>query len=178
MRRFEPSKAHFYLGKTEVPGGVTLRGRMVPPPIGVQKPLKIQFWGLTNVSFTEGKRTSVANGPFWASSDCKRYQTRLVNSTAVFSFKMDIGVVMTCVNFSFYRVSCYQLPFGAEPVSSFWFRRASVFCFESDSSTAYLLQFRFSCGHIIHWWHFEVKAWLTRGRSAHFRTNFINFDVD
>ena len=105
----------------------------------------------------------------------KTLQSRLVNSTAVFSFKMDIGVVMTCVNFSFYRVCCHQLPFGAEPVSSFWYRRASVFCFESDSWAAYMLQIRFSCGHIIHWWHFEVKAWLTRGRSVPFSNDFHKF---
>ena len=92
---------------------------MVTPPIGVQFPLKIHFWGLANVSFTKGKRTSVPNGPFWASIDWKRYQNRLVHSTAVFSFKVDNGGLLTCVNSSFFPIFRFQWLHGRNMCCSF-----------------------------------------------------------
>ena len=95
-----------------LPGGKLWDAAGLPPPIGVQFPLKIHFWGLTNVSFTKGKRTSVANGRFWASIDWKRYKNGVVNSTAVFSFKMDNGGILTCLNSSFFSISRISSPHG------------------------------------------------------------------
>ena len=95
-----------------LPGGRLCTGPWLPAPIGVQKPLKIHFWGLANVSFTKGKRTSVANGPFWASIDWKRCKNSVVNSSAVFSFKMDNGGILTCLNSSFFSISRISAPHG------------------------------------------------------------------
>ena len=52
-----------------------------------------------------------------------------------------------------------------EPVFFISHTRASLFCFMGTSSTANLFNFWLSCGFMIHWCHFEGKAWLTSARS-------------
>ena len=118
------------------------------------------------VSFTKGKRASVANGPFWASIDWKRYKNSLVNSTLRFLIQngqwrsLDMCELIIFSNFSISIAS------WTEPVLLIWYKRASVFCFESTPSKAHLFNFWISCGFMIHWRHFEGFSWLTSARSA------------
>ena len=127
MSRLQPSKVNSCLGKAHVTWGERLGPRRATPPIGVQYPLKIHLWGLANVSFTSGKRTSVPNGRFWASIDWKRYQNSVVNSTAGFSLKVDNGALLTCLNSSFFPISLFSTPHGPNLCFSFRTRGLAYF---------------------------------------------------
>ena len=78
----------------------------------------------------------------------KTLQSRLVNSTAVFSFKLDNGVVMTYENFQMFRFTCFQ-----------WLLPTLHFPAGKRHSGPNVL---IKCDFMFPSWHFDGQAWFSR----------------
>ena len=82
----------------------------LPPPGGVKNPLKTSLRQPSDPCFPWAKLAFGPNLPFQASIECKRWKTKIFNSDASFSYKIDIGVVLTCANNTILYVRVLSMP--------------------------------------------------------------------